>query len=418
MTIAPLMLTLALAAQVAGPLTPDDAVRLALARSGSVKAAYLDADIARADKELALKPVMLRLGHDRIDGPLGTPYTDNNGVPFAPLDDSYVALGWDLPTPEDAVDLFVADDAYQANRFDAQTIERDFAAGVRLLHAQVVSLRAEAELARNALEIATQLEAKTNEQLAAEVSTSLDARLAGLERLDAAADAETMTGDALRAEYELAGLVGLAAPLNLAAPAQPLCAPQGSSVDELLARATLRSEKLAKHKARRERAAFQSSLAWTRLLPFIDGFQVGWHDEPLAKRDTVRARLDISLPIFEPFAGSSRVADLELLRADAMYAEEQQQLGAKIRGAVTRLERAVALVHVHEASESGILDESVRDVARALEAGQADVLRVAEVQSRAVRGRRSLIRARFRCEQAAIELARITGDVVAEQPPQ
>ena len=399
---------------IACQLTADDAVRLALERSGVVKAAFLDADIARAGAVLSLAPLRLRLGHDALDGPLGTPYTSNSGVPFAPLDEAYVSLGWDPPTTDDVIEQVVAKDRYDADRFAARTIERDFAAAVRQLHAQAMSLRAEAQLGKHALDIASQIEGKTNEQLAAALSTSLDARLAALERLDAAADAEALMGDALRAEYDLAGLVGLPVPLTLAAAQTPLCASPALDVDALLARAQLRSEKLAKHKARRARATAQASLAWTRLLPFVQRIQLGWHNEPLDKRDSVRARLDMALPLFEPWSGSASVADLELLRADAMYAEELLQIEAKIRGAVTRLARAVALVQVHEASETDIVEESLQDVARALEAGQADVVRVAEVQARAVRGRRNLLRARLRCEQAAIELARVTGDVVTE----
>lgn len=401
----------------ATPLTPMEAVRLALERSGTVRAAHLDAHIRKADKSLSLSPLELRLAHRRFDGLFGTPHTDNSGDPYAPLDDSYVALGWSLPTPGDIVEGFAVDRQYEADRLDAVEIERDFAALVMHLHARARSLRAEAGLAKGNIDIATQLVAKTNEGLAAGVTTSLDLRIAGLERLDAEADAEEVLGDALRAEHDLAGLVGLPLPLALAEPARPLCQVPAAAIEELVARASERSEKLAKHKARRDRAAFMTALGWISWLPYVDGFQVGWVNEPLLDRDSVRARVDIALPLFEPFMGNTRVADLELLRADAMHAEELRQIDARIRSAVNRVQNAHALVALHEASEKEIVEESLNDVARAIEVGASGVLQLAEVQRRATRARRNLIRARFRCEEAAIELMRVTGDVAPDASP-
>ncbi len=399
------------------PLSPEDAVKLALERSGSVRAAYLDAHIRRADKGFSLNPLELRLAHRGIDGALGTPHTDNDGIPYAPLDDSYVALAWTLPSPGDVVEGFATNAQYEADRYDAIEVERDFAALVHLLHAQTRSLRAEAALARNSIDVATQLVNKTNEGMAAGVNTSLDLRVAGLERLDAEADAEEVLGDALRAEHDLAGLIGLPLPLALSPPKEPLCRMPKASIDELVARASERSEKLAEHKARRERASFMTSLSWISWLPYVDAVQVGWVNEPLDERDAVRARVDIALPIFEPFMGNTRVADLELLRADAMHAEELRQIDARIRSAVNRVESAAALVAVHEANEKDIVEESLNDVARAIEAGATDILQLAEVQRRATRARRNLIRARFRCEEAAIELKRVTGDIAPDVSP-
>lgn len=401
-----------------GALSPDDVVRIALERSGSVRAAYIDAAIEDRERGIELRPLELRLGHRAIDGQLGgAPYADKDGNVFGPLDDTYAAIGWKLPSPAEALEAMVATKAANADRLDVVQVERDFAASVRLLHAQVLSLRAEAELAKSALEIATQLEAQSQQMLAASLATELDARLAGLERLDAATDAEEIHNDAVRAEHELAGFIGLRAPLTLAPAPQKLCRAPTSSVDGLIARARERSESLAEHSLRRERAATIGAWSWTRWLPYVDGVQVGLYNEPLDKRDAVRARVDIALPFFEPFGSAAAVAELERQRADAMYDEEERQIDARVRGARSRLDRAFTLVELHEARSADTVDKSLSEVQRALEAGQADILRVSEVQRRAVRGRRNLIRARLRCEEAAIELLRVTGDVAPDESP-
>ncbi len=402
----------------ATPLTPDDVVRIAIERSGTVRAAYIDAAIDERRRALELSPIELRLGHRAIDGQLGgAPYKDNDDIPYAPLDDAYVALGWQLPSPADALDALVAAKESAADKLDVIQAERDFAASVRLLHARVLSMRAEAELARSAVQIAEQLEAQSQQRLAASLATELDVRLAGLERLDAATDAEEIENDAVRAEHELAGLVGLRAPLTLAPGSTTLCAAPTRSVDDLVARARERSESLAEHATRRERAETLLGWSWTRWLPYVSGVQVGAYNQPTTDRDSVRARVDIALPFFEPLSATSTVAALEKQRAEAMYAEEERQIDARVRGARSRLERAVALVGLHEAAMADTVDKSLSEVTRALEAGQADILRVSEVQRRAVRGRRNLLRARLRCEEAAIDLLRVTGDVSPDESP-
>jgi outer membrane protein TolC len=405
-------LLLAAASASGQGLTPDDVVDLAIERSGTLRAAWIDVELKGRGRSVTLKPAELRLGHQALDGPLGTPYANNDGQAYAPLDDAFVALRWTLPSPADALAAVAAQLAAEADRYDVVELERDFAASVHALHAQVLSLRAEAGLAKQALETAEQLERHSHAMLSAHVATELDTRLTSLEHLDAAAEAAAVASEAVRAEHELAGLIGARPPLSLIPGERKLCTAPSTSVEDLIARARLRSESLAEHAARRERARAQQTWSWLRFVPYLDAVQLGWHNEPLAKRDSVNGRVDIALPFFfEAFSATSTIIDLEGQRADAMYAEEERQIDARVRSAASRLERAAAVVELHEAREKDVVDASLTDVARALDAGHIDVLRVAEVQRRAMRGRRSLVRARLRCEQAAIELLRVTGEL-------
>lgn len=394
----------------AAPLTPDDAVKLALGQSGQVMAARLDAQIAAARRGVPLEPLELRLGHRAVDGFFGDPYVDN-GQTYEPLDDAFVALRWSPPRPEDIAELVAEASRTEADGLEVEELARNVAAEVRELHARVLTLRAEEELVKSALAVAVRLEEQTRARVSAEAATDLDAHLAALDRLDAAGDLEEVSNEARRLEHRLAGLLGLAAPLALARGAE-LCVAPPDDVDEVVARAAMRSSRLRALEARRKEAALDASLAWTAWLPYFDGILVGWYNEPLDERDSMRARLDVALPIFEPFSARARTANLTAQRIDALRADAARVLQADVRSAVERLQNARDVVQVYERGQGAIVDKGLADVLQAIEAGQADVLRLAEVQRRALRSRRGLLRARLRCEQAAIELMRVTGDVV------
>ena len=53
-----------------------------------------------------------------------------------------------------------------------------------------------------------------------------------------------------------------------------MCRVPTESIDQLIARASERSEKLAEHKARKERAGFMSSLGWLSWLPYAVSFDL------------------------------------------------------------------------------------------------------------------------------------------------
>ncbi len=392
-------------------LTPDDAVRLALQRSGAVQAARLGAERDKLRRGLSYAPFRLRVGDRSADGLFGTPHTDNNGNAYGVLDDTFITLDWKPPNPAELTDLLADDAAAQADDLDVVDRERDLAAEVRTLHAQVLALRGEERLAENALAIAARLEKQTQAQLQAEAATALDARFVALRRLDAAADVEDVRSDADRAEHRLAALVGRAAPLSLAPPATPLCAGAPADVNALVRRARTQSVRLQALKARRDRAHIQASLAWAAWAPYVEDVLVGYYDEPLDKQNSVRARLSIALPFLEPLSDTGRAAAIDEQRIDALYADAARELEADVRSAFDRLQGAAALVKLYEDSQKEIVEEGLADVQRALDAGQADVVRAAEVQARAVSAQRGLVHARARCDAAAVDLMRFTGDV-------
>lgn len=394
-------------------LTPDGAVRLALERSGKRTAAELEAQMRALERGLDLDPVELRLGHRALEGWLGEPIIDD-GQTYEPLDEAYVAVRWSLPRPADIADAWAERERREADALDLVELEREIEAAVRVLHARVLSLRAEEELARKVLDNDSALEEQTRARASAEMGTSLDSRLVALQRLDAAGDVEQITSERRRAEHALAALIGSSPPLALE-PGQELCSAPHASLDELVLRAEAGSPALRALQSRRDEASRRASLSWVPWLPWVDGVLVGWYNEPLDKRDSMRARLDIALPLFEPFSGKADVAGLEARRFDALLGEGRRALAADVRSALERLDSALTLVRLLEEGQTSVVDQSLSDAARALEAGQADLVRLSEVQGRALRSRRGLVRARLRCEEAAIDLLRVTGPAHVEQ---
>ena len=71
---------------------------------------------------------------------------------------------------------------------------------------------------------------------------------------------------------------------------------------------------------------------------------------------------------------------------------------------------------VYEAATATI-DGSQDLVLRSLAADTVDVLRVAAVQERVLRARRQALRARLQCDEAAIDLLRVTNQVAPPSEP-
>lgn len=379
-----------------------------------MEALRIEARIAAAERGLELSPFEVRLGHRTIDGYFGAPYVDNSGVAQAPFDDAFVALGWKLPSPADIAKLRAEAARAAADSLDVEDHAADLATRVRILHARVLARREEEDLAQGAEAIARRLESQIRARVSAEAAADLDLHLAALERLDAAGDTEEVGNETRRLENELAGLVGLPVPLRLVR-GRALCMVPDGSTDEIIARAVQASGSLRGLDARREEARITASLAWAAWLPSLENVLVGWYNEPFDRRDTTRLRLDFALPVLEPLSARTQVPALALRRLDALRAEAVRRLGAQVRSAVQRVEQAREVVRGYEESQTTIVERGLADVERAIDAGETDVLRLAEVQRRAVRSRRGLVRARLRCEEAAIELLRLTGGVVPSQ---
>ncbi len=421
MTMSPVLLALHLlasspatdVASAPGALDPDGAVGVALARSDLVKSAQLQVEALRVEETaIDLENPQLQLGHRSINA-IGTdPSVD-------PFDDSQIGLTWGVPGLAGfGLNQSLGERAADAGWREVEETRDDLALEVRRLHASVLSLRAQHELATQRIvllrNVATAQEARVREGL----GTPLDAGLTVLDVLDGQAELTDLQGELGRTEQRLASLLGLSTPLWLTPPTTPLCAAAGDGEDAvaaLMTNARNSNARLRSLDARAEVLRLKETRSWLRFVPWVDSLQLGWLPQA-GSNGEVRARVDIALPFLEPLNPELRVLAIESERLRALRRGVEQDLQQKVRTATARLQSTVELVGVYEAATATI-DGSQDLVLRSLAADTVDVLRVAAVQERVLRARRQALRARLQCDEAAIDLLRVTNQVAPPSEP-
>lgn len=392
-------------ASTSSALTPDDAVARALERSDEVRAAWLEVEIARVeDTAIVLDAPQLQLGHRSLNAV---------GDQVDPFDDSQVGVSWGLPALEDlGLNQTIGARAADADVLkDVDDIAEAVAVEVRLLHAKVLSLRAEVALAKERvtlLEKAADLQAR---RVAEQVATALDTGLTAMELLSARADVADLSGDLVRDEQRLARLVGEKVPLALAPPSQPLCALPGLAFDDLVAAARQRSSRLRALAIEEEGLRLREARAWLRYVPWVDSLQVGSILQGTTPE--LRARLDIAIPLFEPLSPEVRVVALERERLAAERRAIERDIEEKLGAALDRLAGFVHIVEVYAASSKSV-DDNQDIVARSLAAEVVDTLRVATVQERILNARRQALRSHYKCDEAGVAFLLASG---AALPP-
>lgn len=393
-------------------LSADDAVAAALKNSGALAAHRLRVEQEEVDRALPLRPLDLRFGHRALDGwvvPI-----EKNGVRYAPLDETYATLGWRLPEPWRVARLLTAADDAAAATDELEDAKVALAVEVRQVHGRLVAQRAELDLRKEAVRLAELLERIVGEQAEARATTVLDARLAGLDRLDAVLELSDAQADARALEQRLASLTGLSPPFDVVA-AQSTCAAP-PALEPTLAQALGRSSRVRALRARVAAASSRVTWSWIRFLPWLDSIQLGYFNEPLDKRDQVRGAIDLALPVFELGAKERRDLELRLRQLQIQLRDEEESLGTKLAGVIADQEAAWQAKRVLDEAAGTLVAGSIADVEATMAAGQADALRVAEVRARALRARIAQLRADQRCNEAGLELVPRSAGVQGAAP--
>jgi outer membrane protein TolC len=392
------------AAHASNALTPDDAVALALRESHVVRAQALRIESDRLElMRIRLRSPELQLGHRSIND------LNSDTSAVDPFNDSQVALSWRPPALEDfGLRQGAGADTADALWRDVDDARATIATEVRLLHARVLSLRAQRDLAASRVTLLEDVGRVQESRVEAQVGTSLDVGLTLLDTLDARADVTDVEGDLSRVEQRLAALLRVSAPATVAPPSTPLCALVGDD-DTLLATAMTQAPRLRALTLRQSAIAQQQTAAALRFVPWVEGLQVGLVQNP--NRDAeLRARLDITLPFFEPLNPVGRILDKDTERIAAERAAVTDELRQRITTANERLKSYVALVAVYDGAAADI-DVSQKAVADSLAADVVDILKVATVQDRVLKARRAGLRAQLLCDEARIEVMSAMGIV-------
>ena len=412
MIVATGLVMLTLATAEPQRLTPDDAVRAALEHNNGLRAAELRVDEERPEARLlpTVKNPSLRVGHNAAEGVLFGART-KGGIAYGPLDDGYIALQVKLPAPSELGPRQLIGSALVAEQEgEREAVKRELTAEVRLLHAKLIVLAAERELDGEAIELTKRLHAVTTSRMNEGAATLLDESLSALDELDAVADRAEIDSEERTSRHRFAALTGLGdVRFELVPPAQPLCAVQQTRIDQLVPRAVERSPKMQILAAQESAAAHETTRTAISLVPWVTDVQVAFINEPLDARDSMRIRADIELPLFDFHLHDFDKLAARRARLQAERRSEEDQIAAAVRRAVEELEGQRAVIDLYAKATDGIIDHSLDVIARALDAGQVDVRAVAALQARSLKAKRKQLRARLSCEEAAVEIMRLTG---------
>ncbi len=409
-----LVLFVAVRAHAAEPVTADDAVALALKTAPSLE--VLRADLER-DQALAravpLQDFKLQFEHRAVEQIFG-PRLDTFGNPYTPLDRTFAGISWQPPRLwEMGLDQWIESSRAQASAADLEGARRQLATRVRLLHARILLLRQESALVAGAVELSERMRASIAQKLDAQASTTLQVSFADLEVLDVQLDADEVASELARAQATLARELGMTTvdvtgevPGCVAAPPR----------DQVFAIARSHSPKLAALALRKSALDVDAIKTSLRYLPWLDDVSVGYSNQPTGKRDEIRAGIGLRIPVFAFLDGNGNDIDLKRTRLAAEIRDAEDELSSDVAAAVDRLNAAASLVIRHREATDIVTARSTAAIDEALATGNTDIITAAEVHARALKSKRSHIRATDRCVSATLELERLTGEVVDHAP--
>lgn len=410
------LLCAVLSAAALGPLSPADAVRVALDNNPqqAVLEANLEEERAESGLALRLENPELRLGDfrsDRLINPLfdGTPYE-------APFEDTRLGIRWKPPKLQDFGPRQMRAKARVAQRQAEQSAGRlGLAANVRALHAQLRNLEQRIELATVGQSLADKMRETIRARASAGVSTQLDTSLSELEYLDASADLEELRAKYRLVRQEFLAVLGLPADtaFSLIAPTKTQCRVNPSAdLKEIVAQATERSPKVHAVDARIEEVEAELLGTWLAFAPWFDFVQIAYSAGEVDDPGHARVRLGITLPLFDFQRDDAAVLRARRARHKAERRAAELEIGADIRRSADDLKSQAALVDLYAKSQREVLDQGLIELEQALERGDADLVEVALLRTRVLRAKRALLRTELECEEAAIKLALRTGTVL------
>lgn len=394
-------------------LSIERAVELAVEHSPELRALAFQVaeEDALVDDALRMRNPQLRIADLRSDR-LVSPAIDGRPYSSHPFEDLELGLRWSPPN----LGSWAARRARAERRVDQAEAElarvrREIVARVRSLHAEVVAIDRQLELAETALELSDQLKQLTRRRLESQAATVLDQSLTDLDYLDALTDREGLESERREVYHELVGLVGGGQQeFSIVADGQIGCGFPSEPAEFLVKTAIDRHPQLAALRARIEEV--ESAISETRLelVPWIDFMQLSYVLGGASDPDAVRLRFGVTLPLLD--WNRAEIAGLRARRnrVDAELDAYRERVTNQVRHTYQELIGSAELHRRFEA-EADLVAASMTQLRRALEVGETDLLQMALVQSRTLRARRAGMRAFLRCQQSAIELWRLVGDV-------
>jgi outer membrane protein TolC len=409
---AALALVLLLAGDVAitSPLTESQAVELALRNSPQVKfrGHFVEEAEALTDASLAWNNPLLRLGGMRYDQ-LIDPAIDRRSYGDHPFYHTSIGLRWSPPGLGERSARRAEGHAKEADaRMELAISQRDTAALVRKLHAQILSFDAQAALVKDVLEQRDRLRQLIKSRLEQQAATLLDQSLTEVDYLDARTQLTEIEAKRRASYDELLLQLGLPAgtQIELAASSESCIVPDDPT--KLAEQAHKSNPRLRVLSAQLDAVNAERRRRWLELVPWLDYVQVAYGMAGDNNPSYVAFQLQLVLPILD-WKGPHRraLSAREQGLAERIQADNRVLSDLVLRTTALQAEQAALVDRYHEAAT--VVERGVANLRKALEQnGQTNLLEIVQLQARLLTTQRSYLRAQLECKLQRIELDRIT----------
>ena len=283
---------------------------------------------------------------------------------------------------------------------------------VRGLYLHLLGLGAQQELDRRELERQSHLRDLVRQGIAAGSATDLDQSLSELDQWEAMRRLDSLGEQRRRVWLELAALTGLEprqSPELLPAPLSEPCPMPGVDDDTLLARAeSQRPDLRAMRKAVEEVNLRLAAEGWARL-PWPGFLELAYCLGRDHVSDSLELGLAVDLPLIDLHKGEIRTLQGLLARRRAELDLRRQEMEIELRQAADALRTSHRVLLGFERVWPAI-QASLKQVQLAIDAGEADIFRLAPIRERELRLRRGRIDARLRCHLARVALDLALGE--------
>lgn len=298
-------------------------------------------------------------------------------------------------------------------RIDAEILDREarVAADVRLAHAKAVMLDEKLRILDASRRLHERVTSTVDRRLIAFAATRLDESLTALKREEIAHEREMVAWEREAAVAQLGSLLGaspgVAVPVRRgpAVDALPALVQDRLEDEALRERPDLRGLKQAYEEREQElRLAHLAHTLWPRFLePGID-----------RRSGELRAELGASfeIPIFNSGSADIAVAESQRRQAREAFSARLHAVRGEIHQAVLRLREEDRRRRYYAVHLEPLLQRAEELVKTALEAGEADAIKLIAIESRVLDARREAAQAWYDYERARVQLAVSTGTVL------
>ena len=396
-------------------LTVEAASRRALEHSHAVHAIEHRRKEALAEGavDTALENPQFRLQSLRTDRLLA-PALQVQPTGDAPLGGTMFAIRWKPPNPM----VNASRHREAAHRGDemnalADVQRRSVVAQAQTLHATVLNLGQQLELARASNTLRSKLMMVGQGQLAEKGVRGVDAALAALEELEARALVLELEQNRRAAHLALAALVGLKEPPALQGPPRRCEGPK-ASVEALVERAVGHPAVQA-YKARMAASEAERSQALTGLIPWFDYVQLGYTVGNEGNVPFGSFRMGVRFPLFNWGSAEVARADARKGRAEAEGALAAEELKVAIERAHRDAVEDAALVEQYRQAQEREVVPTQQRLVKALESAEVSLVDFAKVQARTLSAQRASLKLELHCLTSLIELEQLTQPLEREQ---